>query len=106
MNYEDRVTKEYVENAIAAKCEVVCGLYVGDDAESQTIDLGFRPKAVLVSSGNGQFHEGQTYYFGGLVIDGYNTSALDIVDNGFVAHYVSTWCYANAFGGHFYIAFR
>ena len=55
MNYEDRVTKSYLEDAIAAKCEVVFGAYVGNDASEREITLGFRPKAVFFS-GSGQFN--------------------------------------------------
>lgn len=109
----DRVTREdingamsAIDGAIAGKCEVVCGVYTGDNTDSQTIVLGFRPKAVLVSSSNGQFHGGQTYFYGGLVIDGHRSSALEIVDNGFIVRYVASWCYANQNSGHFYIAFR
>ena len=50
MNFEDRVTKEYVEDALASKCEVVIGAYTGTilTVEPQPIYLGFRPKAVIV----------------------------------------------------------
>ena len=50
MNFEDRVTKEYVEDALAAKCEVVIGAYTGTilTVEPQPINLGFQPRAVIV----------------------------------------------------------
>ena len=53
MNYEDRVTKQYFENALAEKCEVVFGSYVGNDAAERTFDLGFAPKAVLLLTSGG-----------------------------------------------------
>ena len=54
MNYEDRVTKEYVENAIAgAGVKLVTGTYAGNNAATRFIDLGFTPKAVLVFTDSG-----------------------------------------------------
>ena len=54
MNYEDRVTKEYVENALAgAGPRIVVGSYVGSGAATRTISLGFTPRAVYVCRRDG-----------------------------------------------------
>ena len=100
MNYEDRVTKEHVENAIAAKCEVVFGSYTGDGNAIKNIDLGFQPKAVLVIENGGKvgYYSGSQYTYGGLAlpgkpvaIDGYN--ALVISSTGFIVYKHSGYDY-------------
>ena len=59
MNYEDRVTKEYVEGALAgAGVRLLTGTYTGNGANSRTIDLGqpfgllFVTNATCVNDGN------------------------------------------------------
>lgn len=94
MIYEDRVTKEYLEDAIAnAGVKIITGTYTGDGAETRLIDLGFTPRAVFViSSGSGTYlyspSTGDMIYYGGIAI-GTATSpggvvpAVKIVDGGF-----------------------
>ena len=48
MNYEDRVTKSYIEDVLAGKCRIVTGSYQGNDTDNRFISLGFTPKLVLV----------------------------------------------------------
>ena len=79
MNYEDRVTKEYIENAIAnAGSKIVVGTYTGDGEPSQFIDLGATPKAVYVcktSDGTNQaWSTTNRFYYGGLVLEGHPIS--------------------------------
>ena len=52
MNYEDRVTKEYVEGLLGTfgNCKVTAGSYIGDDGESVTIEFPFVPKFVGICS--------------------------------------------------------
>ena len=99
MNYEDRVTKEYIEDAIAgAGVKIAAGMYAGDGNDSQTISLGFTPKAVYVS------YEGtlaayrsnsDTLYYGGFAVTDHpvvaknvtgNVTVLEIVSGGFCVH--------------------
>lgn len=66
---------------------VVVGTYTGDDQTTRTIDLGFRPKAVLVVDPYGAMRSSQATY-GGLAMDGYptycgTTLILAVVENGF-----------------------
>lgn len=67
---------------------VVTGTYIGDGAPSQTIQLGFTPKAVLVCQ-NGILSRGlQSHYAEGLALDGYpaaenNSNAVSVVEGGF-----------------------
>ena len=69
MNYEDRVTKEYIENAIAAKCEIVFGSYAGDGVYPRTIELGFQPKAVILMTRFGRTNANGSI-FGGMFAPG------------------------------------
>ena len=51
MNYEDRVTKEYVENALAgAGVRLLTGTYTGTGSNSRSIDLGQEVGLILVTS--------------------------------------------------------
>ena len=50
MNYEDRVTKEYVEGLLGAMPKIATGSYVGDGGESVTIEFPFTPKFVVICS--------------------------------------------------------
>ena len=73
MNYEDRITKSYLEDALAnAGLKIVTGTYVGDGAASRVIELGFTPRAVFVCRGDGQTHCAEyfspTSYCGGLAL--------------------------------------
>ena len=116
MNFEDRVTKEYVEDALAAKCEIVVGSYTGDGNATKNIDLGFRPKAVLVIENGGKvgYYSGSQYTYGGLAlpgkpvaIDGYN--ALVISSTGFIVYKHSGYDYIriNLSGStYYYLAFK
>ena len=47
-----------LDAALAAKCEAVCGSYIGDilNVNPMHISLGFAPAAVLVFSANGSKH--------------------------------------------------
>ena len=106
MNYEDRVTKAAIEAAIEGKCEVVFGSYLGNDSASQAIELGFRPKAVLMAGGNGVFSSGNAIY-GGFVVDGaVNAGVLiQITDTGFTVHKVGSY-WGTIDNYHMYAAFR
>ena len=75
---------------IAAKCEIRTGTYVGNSSNfpsSQSIYLGFRPKAVLVLYLGFLIEQGfnsSTYNpYGGLVIDGWSNGSIKITDAGF-----------------------
>ena len=52
MNYEDRVTKEYIEGLLSGKAQCAVGSYVGDGksgpSNPTTITFPFTPKLVLV----------------------------------------------------------
>ena len=55
MNYEDRITKEYVEGLLSGKAQCAVGSYVGDGksgpSNPTTITFPFTPKLVLVMRG-------------------------------------------------------
>ena len=84
---ESKLTTQ--SSQIAQKCQVYIGTYTGDGAESKTISLGFRPKAVLVyCEGYIGYNDGRIQ--GCLVLDGvpatFSSSyqpAAEITSNGF-----------------------
>ena len=79
--------KQYVDEQVGSS-RVVMGTYIGDGAPSQTIQLGFTPKAVLVCQ-NGILSRGyQNHYAEGLALDGYpaaegNSNVVSVVEGGF-----------------------
>ena len=83
MNYEDRVTKEYVENAVAlAAPKIAGGRYTGTGDEEYTMALGFTPKVVFIFPFNGEMYESKSserYYYGGII--GENQPLRDTGDN-------------------------
>lgn len=94
MNYEDRVTKTYIENAIAnAGAKIAGATYVGDGAAERTFNLGFTPKVVYTCLNNGTSHLGNDN-FGGLAIANYPAVVpdaddfvlIEIVEGGFTVH--------------------
>ena len=98
MNYEDRVTKEYVENALGSCARIVTGTYTGDGEASQFIDLGATPRAVYVcNAGDGvSFYavSSNRNYYGGLVLEGHpisiqNMTILQIEAGGLRVYYNS-----------------
>ena len=90
--------------------ETVTGVYTGDGTASRTINLGFKPKAVLV------LYEGRVIWnydvYGGLVFEGYPTKsgeyvALEVASNGFIVHTNGNGCSTNDNNGEYhYIAFK
>ena len=67
----DRVTRgdmndamSAIDTALAVKCEVVFGSYSGNAEFPRTIELGFRPRAVLIMTERGITYSSSTY--GGL----------------------------------------
>lgn len=90
--------------------ETVTGVYTGDGAESRTINLGFKPKAVMVCMDGVLMRSGQ-YYYGGLALDGHpvkrnDDTAVEIVSTGFAVH-ESNYVSANHSSSvYHYIAFK
>lgn len=90
---------------------VVAGSYSGNGAESQTIELGFTPTAVLVVNYEGKmgYTGGSVCVYGGLALPGRNLYAdlLEITEGGFIARtkQSSQFLYLNT-GLHYYLAFR
>ena len=76
---------------IAAKCEIYCGTYAGNDADVQFINLGFTPKAVVVFPEDALISL-NPYPAGAMALQGHKAcssecTVLEIVNNGFEAHY-------------------
>lgn len=95
---------------------IFAGSYTGDGNETQKINLGFTPKAVLVITQYGEL-DFNGYCHGGLALEGkplYSSMglrepAVEIVSGGIEVHYIEsgTRVFANESGKTYYfIAFR
>ncbi len=72
------------------RAKVVCGSYTGtgdsSSSSSQNIDVGFRPKAVVVFNVYSMTPRDITQLYSAMAVDGSNyTNALEITDTGFTA---------------------
>lgn len=77
---------------LGRKTEVVVGKYTGNGTASQTISLGFTPKAVFVMYLEGEFNDDYRTYCGmavtgGNMVNEKKTNMLTLVAGGFTAHY-------------------
>lgn len=97
------------------RVSTVTGTYTGDDAETQTIDLGFQPRAVISTDSSGMTCYGGGSYprvYGGLTLPGKplktgGTTAIEITGSGFAVHKIGSYTNANENGTAYrFIAFR
>ena len=95
----------------------VTGSYTGDGAETQSIYLGFPPRAVLTARDNGYVsykENGKSVVYGGLAMPGKPVTtegsiALEVTETGFAVHEISgnNYVSTNQSGTvYYYIAFR
>ena len=93
-----------MEQKLAQKCEIYCGSYT-NSASTQTIDLGFRPVAVIICSYSYLDHINGMSSYADIAIDGTPSAYTTIVDNGFT---VQDFMNHSADGGspYRYIAFK
>lgn len=92
---------EKIDDALGEKSGIVTGSYTGNDAESQSISLGFHPQAVLVLENTGLAGTGGGTYsqvYGGLAlrdkpVEVAKTTALQINDTGFTVYNYSDFDY-------------
>lgn len=92
-----------LQTTIEAKGAFALDTYTGDGENSQTIGLGFAPKAVLVLSENGTSiaYRSSTYYYGSLALPGHpvkysDTEVVTLTENGFTVYYASTYGYVRS----------
>ena len=88
---------------------IIAGTYTGDGTEDREINLGFRPRAVLLTSKDGYIRDNQNHYYGGLVLDNSNGYGLYISDSGFTLYgsRARSYSYTNVSGcAYHYIAIR
>ena len=84
----DRIMMDDFNDAMskidAAMPRIVTGSYTGDGTTngSHVIDLGFRPKVVIVANGDGILNS-TAGTFGGIALDGSNAPAVGISETGF-----------------------
>lgn len=83
----DSNLQSQISTLSATKCELYTGTYVGDGAATRTINLGFRPKAVLVMY-RGFLLEMEFNYWhycslGGIAIEGWSNTGISLTSNGF-----------------------
>ena len=80
-----------LEAALTEKSVLVFGTFTGDGQPSQSIDLGFAPKAVFTCNDSGQagFSTGSHYTYGGLALPGHpvtlgDYTGVEVTSTGFV----------------------
>ena len=83
-----------ISNLSSEKCEIYCGTYTGNGAESQYISLGFAPKAVISANNRGLLTR-SGYPEGAIALPG-SEGGLIIEGNGFRAYYISDRYWHNA----------
>lgn len=71
---------------IRGRFRAAAGCYNGDETDGRFIDLGFRPRMVLVT-----LKGATTYYYHGLFVDGGPNYDGDIVDGGFAVSSILNW---------------
>lgn len=102
-------------NGVLPIRKFVTGAYVGDETETKNINLGFRPRAVLVASSGGimGYMSGSApAVYGGLALQDMPVAtsggtALELTDTGFAVHYISGNGYVRTNRGgdtYYYIA--
>lgn len=88
---DDFLREEFNENfaALDAAARVVTGVYTGDGAASQSIELGGRAKAIIVTNEAGMVNLNYTLY-GGVAFPGYATAVVTVTATGFAVYGDST----------------
>ena len=82
MNYEDRVTKEYVENLLSGTPKIAAGRYIGNGAAIRVIGCGFTPKIAIVWR-DGLRMEISNTRVGGAAVSDYSPASVEVADGGF-----------------------
>ena len=87
-----------IKQKLAEKIEMIIGSYSGNGAQ-QSITLGFRPKAVIIPTGQ---------VYSAIAVDFKGLQMLNIIDNGFQVEYFEGHAFTvNAEGYSYnYLAFR
>ena len=92
------------ETALPEKVGIYCGTYTGNGSSTRSINLGFRPKAVILTNSDKMSNHGGFVYMAG---DGHDTGAVQITNTGF-AIAMQNGGYATNYEStpYFYVAFR
>ncbi len=92
------------ETALPEKVGIYCGTYTGNGSSTRSINLGFRPKAVILTNSDKMSNHGGFVYMAG---DGQNTGAVQITNTGFSIA-MQNGGYATNYEStpYFYVAFR
>ncbi len=89
-----------------SRADVVFGSYTGDLTNGRLIDLGFRPKAVILPNRSFAF----PWYSdrdGGVFFENTSVTNFSMADNGFlVSHNQEHGMSTNSSGAHYFIAYR
>ena len=108
---EQEAREAAIRELTTAIPKIITGTYIGNNADTRMIDLGFTPKLVFLCCSDGRIysHSGNTIQIlGGLAFDGTpaftsynNESQLMVVNNGFQVRYEqfinsSFYLYTNA----------
>ena len=88
-----------LQSQMAGKAGMVIGSYLGDGAETRTVELGFRPKAIFVTAGG-------NLYNSLLGLDGYDSSAIKVKDIGFFMQKYNNTILNGDGSRYYFLAFR
>jgi hypothetical protein len=103
---DDFLRTEFNENFAILDALAVAGSYQGDDQGSQDIQLGFRPRLVIITQQDG-YMTGGSGTLGGIFPDsGYSGKKCNILDDGFRVWSESTTHMDDSYYTFYYIAFR
>ena len=103
--------KSLADKIIEVDGNVVFGTYTGDGQAIQQINLGFTPAAIIIYGSNYRDSNAfMSYTNGALAFDGYASTGIEIIENGFKVKYEhQNQNYAinlNAVGTHAFIAYK
>lgn len=71
-----------MQTALAKKAEIVNGSYTGDGTRDRDIDLGFKPRMVLIPADE---------YYSFMAMEGFYNALLSITETGFRVSYISVY---------------
>ena len=95
--------------ALAGRVEVIVGTYTGTGTASQTINLGFTPKAVLVECSSGSRLSSGVRY-GGMAMEGLpcvgHSTVVEVVTGGFRVYQGSSVNVNDRNMSYYYLAFK
>ena len=95
----EKADGDETQTALDKKAEIVHGSYVGNGAEVHQIQLGFKPRIVLIPADE---------YYSFVAMEGFYNALLSVTETGFQVEYISVYNFTPNDSGetYQYIALR